>query len=348
MITARDRSCRITGSAEACEAAHIIPAKEDAWFMNRKMVQYSRDIKSIDSSANQMLLRKDLHFTHDRLKWTMFPHGSNWVYYALDSSDELASQYHQRALRPIEGVRREYLLAAFARAIFPWLNPFLRSGTDKYLMGQEVETDNLAGKMAGELCFEQFLPPGHRGRNASPSKRQSPSKSQSPSKRKRTAITSPRPLQDCPDQPSLSPARKSKRGPSPDNDEHYFPPKRHGFKFRDPAFDGPCTCEVLPPSGSATPSNHTNPVVVALRPCTVCLSDHCLVRADEDRLERIRQEKLAAEREKSDPEGFWEEQLAWAKDPEAREDVDRWLWVRGGELLDKDGEHVDMGFLTQR
>lgn len=119
MITLRDRSCRVTGSAEACEAAHIIPIKYDAWFMDQKMSSYSKDIKSIDSSGNLMLLRRDLHFTLDQLKWTIFPHGFHWVYYALDRSAELASQFHQRALRPIEGVRGEYLLAAFARAISP-------------------------------------------------------------------------------------------------------------------------------------------------------------------------------------------------------------------------------------
>lgn len=66
------------------------------------------------------------------------------------------------------------------------------------------------------------------------------------------------------------------------------------------------------------------------------------------RLDRIRQEKLAAERMRSDPEGFWEEQVEWAKGPEAVQDVDQWLWIRGQEIIDEDGEHVDtkVKFLT--
>lgn len=355
MIVLRDRSCRITGSAEACEAAHIIPVKYDAWFMDHKMSSYSRDIKSIDSSGNLMLLRRDLHFTLDRLKWTIFPHGSQWVYYALDRSAELASQYHQRALRPIEGVRREYLLAAFARAIFPHLNQFLRSRTDKYLLGNVVGTDDLVGKkMSGQWCFENFLPPGHRGR--SPTKRASPSKSESPTKKQRnpTAATSEQPY-DLPDQsssPLEPPNRKRRRSSdnismSSDDDKHCAP-KRLMFKFPNPAFDGPCICQVLPQSRSASPSSHAHSDPVVVQPRRTCVSDHCLVRADMDRLERIRQEKLATERTRSDPEGFWEEQLEWAKDPEAIQDVDRWLWIRGQEVLDEDGEHVDTkeGFLT--
>ena len=60
-----------------------------------------------------------------------------------------------------------------------------------------------------------------------------------------------------------------------------------------------------------------------------------------DWLERIRQEKLAAERMRSDPEGFWEEQIEWAKDSESVQDVDRWLWIRGQEVFDEDGEYID-------
>lgn len=150
------------------------------------MPRYSKDSGSIDDSGNQLLLRRDLHFTFDRLEWIFFPHGSDWVYYALDGSVELASQFHQRTFQPIKGVRPHYLLAAFARAIFPGLNEFLRSRTDKYLYGIEAGIDDLGGKkMPGAWWFETFLPSGHRGRSASPKKRGSPSKSHSPNKRQR-------------------------------------------------------------------------------------------------------------------------------------------------------------------
>ncbi|KAL8649586.1 MAG: hypothetical protein Q9226_005518 [Calogaya cf. arnoldii] len=136
---------------------------------------------------------------------------------------------------------------------------------------------------------------------------------------------------------------------SSDNDEHYAPNKRRMFKFHNPASDGPCTCKALPQSHSATPSSHASTDPVVFRPFTPCFSDHCLVRADMNRLERIRQEKLAAERMRSDPEGLWEEQIKCAKDPEAVQDVDRWLWIRDQEVFDEDGEHIDTkeGFVTR-
>ncbi|KAL8739658.1 MAG: hypothetical protein Q9184_008576, partial [Pyrenodesmia sp. 2 TL-2023] len=156
-VKARDMSCRITGSTEAGDTAHIVPVRENGWFEDQNMFEYSDDLRSINSAGNQLLLKCDLHRTHEQLKWVIFPHGQNYVYYALDSSVELAALYHQRALRPIHGVKSEYLLAAFARAIFPKLSEFLRSSVDKYLLGVEVgNEDSTKGvKKDGAWCAER-------------------------------------------------------------------------------------------------------------------------------------------------------------------------------------------------
>ncbi|KAL8944450.1 MAG: hypothetical protein Q9211_000592 [Gyalolechia sp. 1 TL-2023] len=315
------------------------------------MDRYSEDICSIDSSRNQLLLRKDIHFNMNRLDWTIFPYGSHWVFYALNNSPEIAAQFHSKALRPIEGVQPPYLLAAFARAVFPSLNQFLRSRTDKYLIGKEVSTDAAEGKKcSGQWCFDAFLPPGHRGRSASPTKRGSPTKSESPSKRQRngTAPAEPGHPQDNRNQ-SSSPLdipegkrdRSSGSNSLSSEGDQSRAPKRWKSKFHNTAFDGPCICKTLPPSPSATLSRRSSQDGVIQKPFNLCLSDHCRTRKDTDRLDRIRQERLATERARSDPEGLWEAEIEWAKDPAAIEDLDRWLWVRGQEVLDDDGEHID-------
>lgn len=101
--------------------------------MDQGMYDYSDDDESIDSTGNQLLLRVDVHRAYDQCKWVIFPSADRYVYHALDSY-ELASLYHQRELRPIYGVRPEYILAAFARAIFPKLRRFLGTRMDKYLL----------------------------------------------------------------------------------------------------------------------------------------------------------------------------------------------------------------------
>ena len=339
MITARDQACRFTGVSEACEAAHLIPVKEEQWFMDRRMEKYSSDIRTVDSYGNQLLLRKDIHFTMERLKWTIFPLRSQWVYYALDASEELASQFHRRPLPPINGVQPAYLLAAFARAIFPLLNNFLRRSSDKYLIGPEVGTSDPAGeKVSGQWCFTTFLPPGHRSRSNSPTK----NASGSPSKRKRGQMT---PEQGCRDQSSTSPVTaKIKRSRSPSVLSLHSDISRHTAYniIRDPLYDGPCVCPILPPSPSATLSSHSQQLPVQ-EPSQICFSDHCTNRKEQKRFNNIRQEQLKTERARSDPNGSWESHLRQLKEPHAvaERGVNWWFWTQGQEILDKSGEHVD-------
>ncbi|KAL8826391.1 MAG: hypothetical protein Q9170_007418 [Blastenia crenularia] len=279
------------------------------------MVQYTKDADSIDNSGNLLLLRKDLHFTLDRLEWTIFPPASNWVIYALDPSPEVASQFHLRHLRPIEGVDSAYLFAAFARAIFPYLNRFLRNRIGKYLIRTEVDPHQAEGAKSS----------GHPSKKGGPS---TPAGSTT-----RTAVAG---LEEPQDSGALSSSlsRAANDRQSSGNYQH----RPHAF--RNPALDGPCTCETLPPSPSSSDSGRDSPPV-ALKTFNRCLSDHCRTIQDLVRLNGIREEKLAIERARSDSKGSWERELAWAKDPAAVGDVNRWFWVKGFEVLDDNGDYLE-------
>ncbi|KAI4089867.1 MAG: hypothetical protein LQ344_005126 [Seirophora lacunosa] len=335
-VKERDLSCRITGSAEAGDSAHIIPVRENAWFEDQNMFDYSDDMRSINSAGNQLLLRCDMHRAHEQFKWVIFPNGSAYVYYALDSSVELAFLYHQRKLRPIHGTKPEYLLAAFARAIFPKLSEFLRSRVDKYLLGLDIghEESTTGVRMDEAWCAERFRLPG-RPRSTSPTKRGSPSKEDdgSPRKKGRSALE---PLE------SLASLGKRQRSPECDNvlSDTRINPKSYRTSYRDPRRNGPCICPTLPPSPSAssTPNKSLkkDDEILPSRPSTTCLSDQCRTRLDLNRLDQIRHETLERERLLSDPDGTWGEHLEWAKDPLALQDVHRWLWVHGQEVIDSD------------
>ncbi|KAL8845894.1 MAG: hypothetical protein Q9221_008978 [Calogaya cf. arnoldii] len=336
-IKARDQSCRITGSTEAGDTAHIIAVRENGWFENQYMYEYSDDLRSINSAGNQLLLKCDLHRTHEQFKWVIFPHGQKYVYYALDSSVELAALYHQRILRSINGVKSEYLLAAFARAIFPKLSEFLRSSVDKYLLGVDAgKEDSTTGvKKDGAWCAERFRLPG-RPRSTSPTKRGSPSKEDggSPCKKGRHALG------------AIDSLWKRQRSSGSDSDlsETQSTPKRKRIRYHDPRRNGPCICPILPPSPSASSTSNgsakNEDEIPPNRPSKICLSDQCRTRSELNRLEQLRQETLQRERLISDPEGTWESHLQWAKDPTAVQDVHRWLWVWGREVLDSDFEDL--------
>ncbi|KAL8953876.1 MAG: hypothetical protein Q9222_000289 [Ikaeria aurantiellina] len=220
-IKARDQSCRVTGSAEAGETAHLIAVKLQDWFMDQGMDNHSDDAESLDSTGNQLLLRVDIHRAYDQFKWVIFPSADRYVYHALDSY-ELASLHHQRELRPIHGV------SAFAQATFPKLRRFLGSRMYKYLLLVEEgsETPQPVKKL-GNWCVDQFYPP-LRPRSASPTKRESPTKEGSPSKKPRNAAACYNIRQTL----DLSPAQANellgKRSrPSSDTDDlQPMPPKR--------------------------------------------------------------------------------------------------------------------------
>ncbi|KAL8707806.1 MAG: hypothetical protein Q9220_007213 [cf. Caloplaca sp. 1 TL-2023] len=297
------------------------------------MDRYSNDILSIHSSGNQLLLRSDLHFNFDRLDWTIFPYSSNCAFCALDPSGEVASQFHRRQLRPIEGVQPAYLFAAFARAIFPHLIPFLRNRVDKYLIGTEVGSRQTGGvKVEGQWCFHNFHRPGYRGRSNSPTKRDARSK--------KTVAAESKELHDNSGQPPwLSSNLVYEARSFSDSDRLFSDTKQRRMRpSRHPACDGPCTCQNLPPSPSPFDSGRNQHVVTG-RAFNRCLSDHCHTRQELDRFDVIRAERLAIERARSDPGGSWEKELAWAKNPGAVEDVQRWYWVKGLEVPDSDEEH---------
>lgn len=341
-VKARDLSCRVTGSIEAGETAHVVAVKEQGWFQDERMYEYSDDALNINSAGNQLLLRVDLHRTHEQFKWVIFPNGSQYVYYALESP-ELASLYHQRRLRSIDGVKSEYLLAAYARAILPKLREFLGTRTDKYLLLVGEDSDeSLSVKKPGDWCVEQFRPPV-RPRSASPNKRGSPSKEGSPNKRPRNeaAISQHAPIPDdlspSPGTQLLGKRRQASDADDPSlvsDDDNAHPRKR--LKPRNPRYTGPCTCRPLPPSPpSSSPKSKgvpSEPLPVT-RP-KICLSDNCRTRIDLERLDCLRQKHLEKERLASDPHQTWKAQLDWTNDPAAIQDVRRWLWVTGQDVVD--------------
>ncbi|KAL8647167.1 MAG: hypothetical protein Q9210_005718 [Variospora velana] len=224
-VRARDESCRITGSSEEIEVPHVIPVKEATWFAQNDMSRYSYDNFSIDNSANLFVLREDMHTAYDNFRWTIAPKTPpaasepKWYFVYLDRTEEMGSQYHNVEMRPMLGVRSEYLLAGFARAIFYLLLPFLNNCAPKWLIGTSVDSEDPAGKeVSGIVAAEVFRLPGTRGGRTSPKKDQSP-------KRQRTDDASEACNDSAPNGNTPSgPEPGSKRSRLLPNDDHDDPP----------------------------------------------------------------------------------------------------------------------------
>lgn len=134
----QDRSCRITGSTENTEVAHLVPFACSEWFKDNRMNKYSHMISmfnAIDDERNLLLLRSDIHGLFDRNRFVLIPkridentsatsppaHSIILMTHALlpRGSCEISHYYHNRTLQsPVSGITREYLFARFAMSIF--------------------------------------------------------------------------------------------------------------------------------------------------------------------------------------------------------------------------------------
>ncbi len=351
----RDGSCRLTGSIEETDVAHIIPVSEGAWFADNEMADYTHDTWTVDTSANLLLLRKDIHHAYDHFKWTMAPKSSKWCCIYIDSAQELGALYHNVEVRPLHGVSSEYLLAGFANAIFYLLYPFLNNNASKRLVGQSVGTQDPTGtEVSGIWCSERFPIPGSRNRTASPPKNRSP-------KRKHAQDNMGECHEDhptCDDNFSTSTlhnstaplvsSRKRRKVSSatPTSDFHCpRPSQRTQIATDDVPADAPCTCIISRlPTPDPTESTHAEPPELPLGKVR-CRSKSCRTVAEFRHHNGLREAGLEAERARSKVEDWWQSQMRWARDCSQglhdRYDVNKWFWVRGDEVLDKDGEYLE-------
>ncbi|KAK3944025.1 hypothetical protein QBC46DRAFT_231986, partial [Diplogelasinospora grovesii] len=158
-VVCRDRSCRITGCAEACKAFRLIPPNAGEWFTSNSMDRYSRfpEPGNTDDDRNMILLRRDLHHLLDKRRCAIVPKmaaaasplcGPTLVTHLLlpQRKRELHDLYHNRALQhPVTGIAVEALFARFAWAVMcPETFPFLTGNTDGFrVMSFDTKTKKL-------------------------------------------------------------------------------------------------------------------------------------------------------------------------------------------------------------
>ncbi|KAL8900423.1 MAG: hypothetical protein Q9192_001071 [Flavoplaca navasiana] len=354
-VRVRDESCRLTGSSEETEVPHIIPVKETTWFAQNNMRRYSYDNTSVNNSANLFVLREDLHTAYDNFRWTIAPKTTptalqpKWYFVYLDTTEEMGSQFHNVEMRPMLGVRSEYLLAGFARAIFYLLLPFLNNYSPKRLIGQSVNTQDPAGKeVAGVWAAEIFGLPGARAGSTSPQKGRSP-------KRQQTEDSADSCNGSAADRETLpGPDHSRKRGRSLPNDDDPPPPyagslqpSERSKKNPDAPDDLSCTCEIntSPVAERSTSLGAAEPPDNLVLADVMCRSKNCRTWAESEHHEAMRAEGLKLERTRSNVREWWENQLEWAKECGLRKhrgyDKTQWFWVIGAEDCDDNGEYPD-------
>ena len=193
-VTLRDISCRISNYRDGTQSAHLCPRKEDAWFSQNAMGTYNlkQNLSGpylLDDVRNVILLRKDLHGILDEGKLVFIPkpvsgsareeEEANYVVHFLLPTYDIGALYHNTSLKPIPGVKTEFLFARFAWTLFPLLTQFLNHGSDRrliYAKASEQGRKRLVSAVetvnAGDCA--RLADPGQRSRSVSPRKRKAP------------------------------------------------------------------------------------------------------------------------------------------------------------------------------
>ncbi|KAJ8128715.1 hypothetical protein O1611_g4919 [Lasiodiplodia mahajangana] len=205
--------CYITDVKIGLERAHILPASEIEWYQWNKMQRYSAltpHHTGIDNDSNKISLLAHIHWAFNRLLFVIIPKPSTgpsrsgpqsptstsavsltttaspyrqpqqyaFATHVLSDNDEASDftdKYHNLSLQPkyFNALKREFLFARFAWALFPYLTLFVYKSTAvrNFIV---VEGDNYVSKSMTGLEYVELRERRGQGQNGSRKRRGSP------------------------------------------------------------------------------------------------------------------------------------------------------------------------------
>ncbi|KAI7082863.1 hypothetical protein KC356_g8023 [Hortaea werneckii] len=144
ILAQRDPVCRISACQEMPQQAHVVPQREQTWFVQNNMRQYTEEVQRhgpelLDNVENMLILRADLHMLWDANSFVLVPKGPQHetAVHVMRDSEELLELYHNRKTQPLFA-RYEFLFARFAWSLFPFILSFLQAGQPRSV---SVRTD---------------------------------------------------------------------------------------------------------------------------------------------------------------------------------------------------------------
>ena len=337
-LKVRDGTCRISGYTEELQVAHIVPQAELDWWMANSMSQYNRSLtSSMDDTGNAILLQASLHVAFDRPRFVFVPKPSGddsemrLVLHLLEPSAEFEHLYHNRELHPSD-VGVEMLFARFAWTLFPLLEAFLSCKEDRRLTVRTTSHDQILdrGYFSAAAC-ERFSISSSRKRSVSPKKR----------KPDEGAIDS-HGVADVDIRKHIQPPDDTNRSASAPNFrkrsigciDHETPtpcrtPGSHKRRKASPVPEQSSFSSTVSPTSPIECSTHSGDV--AEGSCMIVSHDSPLA-----------QKWLEKERERSDPEHTWTEEVHWVREvwagkTMASHEVPR-FWVLSGYEVRDTGE----------
>ena len=342
--------CQISACEEGYEKAHIIPVKYSAWFHANDLDGFIFNShwsgeRAIDDVYNMMLLRADLHKAFDGIKFVFVPKKeipseprskTPYVLHMLSHSTELVKLYHNVQLQASEKLVPQFLLARLALSIFPMFEGFLlKPKISRKILTQE---GGIHEATPGE-CQSYTSQAGARSYQTSPSKAGSAASSpkrwrlddvreegdhyiSSGHQNKRARISTPNDEEITPD-PACGPNTTQSNAPPTPSSQYQCDSSGQPEQTADALpnlSDLPAPTQLDTISQSAN-NDEANPSLDSVN-STYTPTENPLDPEEEDRYTALRTAALAAERERSDPDGSYEKDLEWAQEEMMRKKCD--------------------------
>ncbi|KAL8711531.1 MAG: hypothetical protein Q9225_007096 [Loekoesia sp. 1 TL-2023] len=362
-------ACRMSLHTEACEKAHLCPVSENEWFSAQLMHKYAEDSRSTGETAiydvnNMVLLRADLHKSFDDRKFVFIPKARQFVVHMLCPSRELTAFYHNSRLHPLDSVPREYLFTRLAWALFPLLEGFLQANKDRLIISASCRGQPYVA--TAKECRLMTSSGKARSRNNSPTKRtRSNAQDVEPDNQERSLLAAEgleeismtkrrRPSDSCTKenwQGCRHSVHAGRRESSSKCTSLRLPDVCRSKRPR--TTDRQCSATAVPLSPQSLPHVASTPPAFTLdlprsshavqpdlgslgtltspfAPQSESLTDAPPTVSESVRLNELRQTALEQERKRSDKDGAWEKELAWARqylmETSAEEEDMRRLW----------------------
>ncbi|KAK9480329.1 hypothetical protein V1514DRAFT_326091 [Lipomyces japonicus] len=119
------------------DVAHIIPRAEKEWFEINGMRHWNWEknlceTSLLESQANLMLLRADVHQAFDDKYLVLYPKDASGFYvHMLEYMSDLGVLYHNSKTHSLLNCQPEFLYARFAWSLFPLITGFLGTSVEK-------------------------------------------------------------------------------------------------------------------------------------------------------------------------------------------------------------------------
>ncbi|KAJ7025632.1 hypothetical protein C8F04DRAFT_1191212 [Mycena alexandri] len=128
-VKSDDKVCIMTGAATGLQASHLVPKAKAEWFFfhYRVLAGYGGDPEQdLNSVRNEVTLRADLTGQFDQGLFLFAPYADRVVaVFAKIMAQDLAHEYHLRAIDFPTRIRRGYLFIRFAWNVLKFLTPGL-------------------------------------------------------------------------------------------------------------------------------------------------------------------------------------------------------------------------------